>query len=252
MYKEYSPDIRLKHLIETYWVADGVVENSFLQRIMPDGCVDIIFDFWNNDGTGRLQTGIPELVGTKTSLFQFAYKPGHVQMLGIRFAPGAITALTRLPVYEITNESICLPLTETLLDAAFYERLPEMKQIEERIEYINRYFVGRLYKLYSPNRQIQYAVSLIRGSAGQMSVKQLASETCLCERHFERKFKADIGISPKIFSNITRFESARKYVRTLKDESLYSAAIACGYHDHSHMNKEFQRLGNISPSDLML
>lgn len=252
MYKEYLPDIRLRHLIETYWVADAIVDNPFSQRIMPDGCVDIIFDFQGNDGTGLLHTGLPELVGTKTSLFSFAYKPGRVQMMGIRFVPGGITALTRIPVYEITNDAIGLPLAETLLDTAFYERLPEIKDMRERIDYINTYFIFRLHKLYQPDMQVRHAISLVRINSGLLSAKQLAEEACLCQRHFERKFKAAIGITPKAFSNITRFQAARQYLRIHREESVFSAAITCGYHDHSHMNKEFQQLGGIAPSELFL
>lgn len=249
MYYEYLPDIRLSHLIETYWVADGMVEESFAQRILPDGCVDIIFDFGNNDGTGKLQTGLPELVGTMTSLLEISYKPGRVQMMGIRFAPGGITAFTNIPVFEFTNDNIELPLSETLFDKNFYEQLPDMKQMQERISYINRYFLARLHKFYIPDERIGHAVALIRNNNGQPAVKQIAEEVCLCERHFERKFKAAIGISPKMFSNVIRFRFAHQYIKAHTDESLFSVALSCGYHDLSHMNRDFRRFAGNSPSE---
>ncbi|NDV94957.1 helix-turn-helix domain-containing protein [Dysgonomonas sp. 521] len=245
MYKEYPPDLRLQHLIETYWVADGMIENAVTQRILPDGCVDIIFDF----GSHSVQTGLPKLVGTMTSLLEISYQPGRVQMMGIRFAPAGITAFTRMPVSMITNQNIELPLSETLFDNSFYERLPDMECMQERIRYINTYFLARMHKLYLPDRQIRHAVSLIQSNNGHLSVSKIAGEVCLSERQFERKFKTTIGISPKAFSNIMRFRSVRRYMASHSDESMYEIAIACGYHDHSHMNKEFQRLGSFSPSE---
>lgn len=249
VYKEYLPDVHLRHLIEIYWVADGIVESSFTQRILPEGCVDIVFSFQNE---GRKRRLLPELIGTKTSLFEFEYHPGRIQMLGIRFAPGAITTFMRIPVCQLTNDCIELALTETLLDFAFYDCLPEMTHMEERIDYINRYFIARLSSFYQPNLQIQYAVSLIRINPSGLSVRQLATEACLCERHFERKFKAIIGMPPKQFSNVIRFQTACRYLKKYPGESMFTAAIACGYHDHSHMNKEFQRLGGFSPSEWIL
>lgn len=186
-----------------------------------------------------------------TSLLEITYKPGQIQMMGIRFAPGGITTLTHIPIHEITNRNIELPLEETLFDSCFYERLPEIKQIEDRISYINHYFIERLYKLYIPDKQVTYAVSLIRSNNGQLSIRQLANEVCMSERHFERKFKTAIGISPKMFSNIMRFAFTRRYLNTHKEESLFDASIACGYHDLSHMNKEFRLLGGLSPSELL-
>jgi AraC-like DNA-binding protein len=251
MYKEYPPDLRLQHLIETYWVADGVIESPITHRILPDGCVDIIFDF-GSDNTVQHLTGLPMLVGTMTSLLEISYRLGHVQMMGIRFAPAGITAFTRMPVSGITNQNIELPLIETLLDKSFYERLPDMECMQERIAYINTYFLARLHKFYLPDRQIRHAVSLIQNNNGHLSVRKIAGEVCLSERQFERKFKTAIGISPKTFSNIMRFRSVRSYMETHSDKSMYEIAIACGYHDHSHMNKEFQRLGSISPSEYTL
>lgn len=248
MYKEYPPNLHLQHLIETYWVADGLIENAIAQRILPDGCVDIIFDF----GSHSVQTGLPKLVGTMTSLLEISYQPGRVRMMGIRFAPAGITAFTRIPISMITNQNIELPLTETLFDNSFYERLPDMESMQERIWYINTYFLARMHKLYLPDRQISYAVSLIQNNNGHLAVREIAGEVCLSERQFERKFKATIGISPKAFSNIMRFRSVRRYMETHPNESMYEIAIACGYHDHSHMNKEFQRLGSISPSEHMV
>lgn len=245
MYQEYPPDIRLSHLIETYWVADGLIEDSVSQRILPDGCVDVIFDFHSENGAV-----LPKLIGTMTSLLEIVYQPGRVQMMGIRFAPGGITAFTRMPVFEVTNRNVELSLTETLFSSSFYDSLPEITKIHERIAHLNRYLIALLPELYLPEKQIDYAVSLIQNAHGQLSVKQLAAKTCLCERHFERKFKAAIGISPKLFSNVMRFQFARRYMKTYKEDSLFSVSIACGYHDLSHMNKEFQRLGSMMPSDL--
>ncbi len=250
MYQEYLPDACLSHLIEVYWVADGRVEYPVQQRILPDGCVDIVFDFGYKNTSGKLQTGLPKLVGTMTSLIEFTYHPGQIQMMGIRFAPGGITAFTTIPIFEITNQDIDLPLSETLFDNSFYEQLPDMHCMQKRITYINQYFLKHLHKLYIPDRQIRHAVSFIQNSYGQLSVKRLAEESCLGERHFERRFKTAIGVSPKTFSNVIRFRSTLRYLETHPQESLFSASIACGYHDLSHMNKEFRRLGNISPSEL--
>lgn len=247
MYKEYPPDIRLQHLIDTYWVADGMIDAPITQGVMPDGCVDIIFDFGHRHYQGKS----PKLIGTMTSLLEVTYQAGQVQMMGIRFAPGGITAFTRMPIHEITNRNIDLPLSETLLDSSFYESLPDIALITERIAHINKYFIDRLHKLYTPDKQIMHAVSLIGNNHGQLSVKQLAGEVCLGERHFERKFKTAIGISPKTFSNVMRFEFTRHYLKRYTEESLFSASIACGYHDLSHMNKEFQILGRISPSEFL-
>ena len=109
----------------------------------------------------------------------------------------------------------------------------EMRSVEfadymrERINYLNRYFLTTLHKLYIPNKQIEYAVTMIQRNNGQLSVRQIAEEVYLCERHFERKFKSAVGLSPKTFSNVMRFNYTRQYIKSHKEESLFSTSIAC-------------------------
>lgn len=251
MYREYPPDIRLSHLIETYWVSDAMVSSASTQRILPDGCVDIIFNFANNDGTGRLLPFMPHVIGTITSFLDVSYYAGTVQMLGIRFCPNGITAFTRTPVYELTDKSVELALMETLFDKHFYEGLPEFQTMKERIVYIEGYLLGRLLNCFISEKRIDYAVEYIRKANGLVSVKQIAEKACLSERQLERRFKSAIGISPKTFSRIMKFKHTVDYLRCCPKDSLYMTALECGYFDHSHLIKDFKAFGGTLPNELI-
>jgi len=251
MYHEYPPDIRLRHLIETYWVSDVVVSSASVQRILPDGCVDIIFNFGSNDGTGRTYPYTSLIVGTITSYLDVTYFSGKTQMLGIRFRPVGITAFTRMPVYDLTNKTVELALTETLFENSLCERLPEFWTMKERIACIENYLISRLPYIFTPEKRIDYAVEYIRNENGQITVKQVADKVCLSERQLERTFKAAVGVSPKTFSRIVKFKHTIDYLRNCPQDSLYTAAIECGYFDHSHLIKDFKMLGGTQPNDLI-
>lgn len=251
MYHEYPPDIRLSHLIETYWVSDAVVSSASTQRILPDGCVDIIFNFASNDGTGRLRSFMPHVIGTITSFLDVSYYAGTVQMLGIRFRPNGITAFTRIPVFELTDKSVELALMETLFDSQFYERLPEFQTMKERIIYIESYLISQLPNFLATEERIDYVVKYIRKANGLVSVKQIAEEACLSERQLERRFKSAIGISPKTFSRIVKFKHTVDYLRCCPKDSLFTAALECGYFDHSHLTKDFKAFGGTLPNELI-
>lgn len=252
MYREYPPENRLQDLIETYWVSDSIVDSRSTHRILPDGCVDIIFNFTSNDGTGRLLPYIPHLVGTMTSYLDIAYSPGTVQMLGIRFHPAGITAFTRIPVYELTNKTTELVLTETLFEKSFYDRLPELSTMQERIAHIENYLIDRLQYLFIPEKRIGDAIEHISNGNGLTSIKQIAEQVCLSERQFERRFKTAVGISPKMFSRITKFKHTVNFIQAHQDDSLLSIAFDCGYFDHSHLIKDFREFGGTLPSQLLL
>ncbi len=251
MYREYLPDVRLQHLIETYWVSDGFLSEFYTQRFLPDGCVDMLFNFTDNDGKGHLFPYIPRIVGVMTSHLNISCFSGLIQMLGIRFRPNGITAFSRIPVFELTDRAIDIDLMDTLFEKSFYDRLPEFSKMEERIIFLDQYLVGRLNDYFMTEKRIDHALEFISRTKGLVSTKQVAAEICLSERQLERRFKTAIGVSPKMFSRIIRFKSTVKYLQTYPDESLYMTALECGYFDDSHLIKDFKEFGGDLPKELI-
>ncbi len=250
MYHEYLPDKRLQHLIETFWVSDTTVSSASVQRILPDGCVDIIFNIESNNGKGQPYNQLPYIVGTITTYLDVIFEPGKTQMLGIRFRPGGITAFTHMPVYELTNRTVELALTETLFEGAFYEQLSDFSTMAERIANIENYLLGKLPYVRSTEKRIDYTIEYILKANGLTSLRQMADIACLSERHLERQFKVSVGVAPKKFCRIVKFRHTLRYLRHWPQEGLYSAALECGYFDHSHLIKDFKEFGGSVPGEL--
>jgi AraC-like DNA-binding protein len=241
-YSEYNPDMQLTHWVETYWAASGFINSEDITKILPDGCVDIIFMF--DETKGSFYTG---LVGTMTAFLEIDYQ--SMQMFGIRFKPAGITAFTRIPVEEFTDRIVELALVETLFNKSFCEALAEKPSIAEIVAYTNNYLTSLLPCLYRSDRQIIRAADMIYLAKGQLPLAAVASDVCLCQRHFERKFKSAIGINPKLFAKIFRFKHALQYLKNCPHKDLLDVAIACGYYDHSHLIKDFKMLSGDAPTD---
>lgn len=250
MYIEYPADIRLQHLIDTYWVSDGILKDPVSQRILPDGCVDIIFNFSGDQTNGKVVPEAPRIIGTMTTVLQIHHQPGQVQMIGIRFRPGGITAFTRMPVHEITDKHIPLDVADTLFDPSFYNALFDIN-LNWRLHHIDHYLTAKLGQCFIPDNRILHAASLVKNSHGSMSMRKLAQEACLSERQFERKFKSAVGITPKYFSKVVRFQYARHFLKSHPQAPFDTVASCCGYHDRSHLHKDFCQLGQFTPSELL-
>jgi AraC-like DNA-binding protein len=244
LYKEYQPDALLSPYIETYWISDGFTGVGESHKVLPDGCVDIIFSF--NKTNDTFYAG---LIGTMTTFINVSY-PEPVQVFGIRFRPMGITAFTHVPVDEFTNNNVDLLSVDTLFHKSFYEPLPDMQSSEEIMRHTDNYLISRLPYLYHSDKQIIRAVDLIYLAKGQLSLSETASEVCLCQRHFERKFKSSIGISPKTFAKIIRFKHALRYLKSNPHKDLLTVAVECGYYDHTHLIKDFKILSGSTPDNI--
>jgi len=245
-YQEYSPDIRLTPWVENYWTSTDFIDVGNTPKIFPDGCTDIIFMI--DKAKGVSYAG---LFGTITSFIEVVYTE-NMQMFGIRFKPAGITAFTRVPVEEFTDKAVDLALVETLFNQSFRETIPEKQTAAEIIAYTNDYLIDRLSCIYQSDMQVIRSVELISRAKGQISLAKVASDVCLCQRHFERRFKSTIGISPKMFAKISRFKHALRCLKSTPYKDLLTVAVECGYYDHSHLIKEFKTFSGDAPTDLRI
>ena len=243
MYREHQPHISLSPFVDSYWTFTGFPVTGEPVVVFPDGCVDIIFRRDKDSGNFR-----PVIVGTMTSYIEVTSE--YAPSFGVRFKPTGITAFTRVPVEEFTNRNVALELIDTLFEKSFFEVLPEKKSVEELMAYMNYYLMGQRPYLYHPDKQIIRAVDFIHFSKGQLPLSKVASEICLGQRHFERKFKSKIGVSPKTFAKIIRFKHAMRCLQHYPDKDLLSVAIECGYYDHTHLIKDFKALSGNTPTSL--
>lgn len=245
MYTEYQPCVALTPYIETYWASNTKFGRQQTIRILPDGCVDIIFNLIEDNNNG-LKPFVPHLVGAMTVFSEVTYSR-QMRMIGIRFRPCGITAFTRVPISEFTDSRVDTHLFKSLFADFDCDRLMELLTEREQVGYINSYLLTKLKELYSVNKQIVRVTDYIRATRGTIPIRELMDDVCLSQRQFERQFKNLTGVNPKMFSTIIRFTYTKAYIKQNRDKSLYTIALDCGFFDHAHLIRDFKRLGGTLP-----
>jgi AraC-like DNA-binding protein len=239
-YLEIAPHPLLTDYIDAYWTVKGDSAESAAEKVLPDGCVDIIFntgsDCLTDNGTFNMRNEQAYLVGTMTR-FKESVMDNETSLLGIRFKPAAITSFfNSVPLNEIPNQTVELPGI-----ALFNFK----KVITNPVAYFNQYFINKLGK---PNHLVIQVIRTIRQRRGQIKVAELAKMHCTTVRQLERCFKEHIGTTTKDFIDFIRYKNVADIVKHRKsDQSLLSIALDCGYYDHAHLTNEFKRRCGTSP-----
>jgi AraC-like DNA-binding protein len=95
----------------------------------------------------------------------------------------------------------------------------------------------------------KYAIAQIVQSGGNVSLKELQQKLQLSERSLERKFKQTIGLSPKLFSRICRFQESLKQMRKTDYDKFSDIAYENNYADQSHFIRVFKEFTGFSPNE---
>ena len=160
------------------------------------------------------------------------------KLLGIRFKPAAFNVFYEYPsLHKLTDQTIEL---EKILS-------PDMEStIKYSTAYLDDFF---LHKLSQPKRSIFPIVADIQNNNGQLSVNALAEKYFTTIRQLERAFNQHMGISPKEFINLVRYQSTlHKIQHNTAGKSMLEIAFECGYYDHSHLTNEIKKYTGAAPS----
>ena len=253
MYKEYQPHEILAPYIDKYWVMEGTLEPEERIKILPDGCTDFIFNLDESanlaDQNGMKIGGMQAyFVGPMRAYSELQVCSEMIHLIGVRFTPCGLTVFTKIPMSEFTDQRVFLPDLDVLFNAGFAAILREKNTLKERLLIIERYLLFCLRCSGEVDKQVARAVGLMHQADGKIPVRELMEQVCLCQRHFERRFKHATGYTPKEYTRIVRFRRTMDVLRQVTRDNLFSVAIDCGYYDQSHLVKEFKRLSGSPPS----
>lgn len=171
----------------------------------------------------------------------------EILMIIVDFKPGALHRLTNIPFIEFANKDLD---AETILPPEFRnvnDRLSSTGSYEEMIGIIEAYFQALVKRSKKEFSIIDNLLSIISKDP-DYSIDWLSKTACLSRRQLERKFDERIGINPKTFLRIARFNQS--YWLHLKNPRLnwFQIAMSCGYTDYQHLSKEYLLFTNNTPA----
>lgn len=245
--ERYSPGEQLQPYISCYWTMASTIElkKPVLHRILPDGCMDIIFDLSEHS-----LAKTASIAGTMTKpLFDELRK--QICYIAIRFRPGGFPYFFDTPAFYLTDKVLPLETISANREHELIARLIETDDISERIKLLDRHFSNLLVRNNRDDPAVKIALSDILRHKGNIGISQLSKSIGRSQRQLRRKFEKWIGISPKSFSKIIRFQNTLRMLPSRSGSSLLYVALDAGYYDQSHFIHEFNSYSGLNPSDFL-
>jgi len=221
------------------------LDDPIQHRVIPDGCVDIIFDL--NVHSYKKAASI---VGTMTKPI-FAELKGRVNYLAIRFLPSGFLHFFNSPAYYFTDRIIPLEMISGKRERDLTEQLVIENPIHNKIKLLESYMENLLSANNTNDAVVKHAIYCILKNKGDIKIPELTTITSSSQRQLRRRFDRWIGVSPKAFCRIIRFQSILRTLPLSSKCNLLSIALDGGYYDQSHFIHEFNSYYGLNPTEFL-
>jgi len=252
-----APASRLTQYVRLYAHLGGAMGSASLDYPVPARATPLLeFQFgstnqvhWCNrpliEASQRVQ-----VVGLQTHRRVRLRFTGNIDTFIIFFQPRGLHRLFSVPMDELTDSH---HEARAVLDVGIEEladRLNEGQSFEQRVRIANAYFTRRCAGVGPPDR-VTHAAMAVLGRRGRIQVSVLAERACMSQRQFERRFTREIGLPPKLYARIARFESALESKALSRTESWTEITNRLGYFDQMHLIKDFREFSGEVPTNLI-
>ena len=196
---------------------------------------------------GRQQATAVTIFGQQAGRCDVELGPEFL-MVRVHLRPGALFRMLRVPLPFFAGDYCDAEPVLGRDVSEISERLNAARGYAEMIALVEGYLLSRTRSLQENAHAVDRAAeALTTRTPGRFSLDRLASQACMSPRHFNRVFTERVGVGPKLYSRLARFDRACRFKATHPHVDWLTVAIIFGYTDYQHLTKDFRQFTNTTP-----
>lgn len=249
------PSPPLDRFVAGYWYYEGLDVPHDRERVLPDGTAALMVNLspepralFDRDPPGR-QTDYRRawVSGTHTDYLEIDARRG-TSMIGVHFKPGGLAPFLAIPGTELHGR--VLELEDLLGSAAgeFRDALLEAPTPSAKFRRFEAFLARRAVGRLERPAAVSYAIDRLTRVPHVLTIDALVRELGMSHPHFLRQFASEVGLTPKRFCRLRRFQEVLGRIERRTKVDWADLACTCGYYDQSHFVNEFRAFSGLNPS----
>ena len=258
LYLSHKPQPPLSDFVEVLWLYQGYQTSHEKERLMPDGSVELVINLaedrirnYDARDPDRFKTIPGCVVSGPRSEFFVIDTVGQAAVVGVHFKPGGAFPFFRVPPGEMINQSVALECLWGNDSSLLRERLLAASAPQERLRILEGCLLQQLSRPLERHPVVSFALQQICRPLPPPSISQIVDRTGFSQRHFIQLFSDEVGLTPKLFSRVSRFQKVIRTAHPLAEINWIEVALGCGYYDQAHFIHDFQSFAGITPSEYL-
>jgi AraC-like DNA-binding protein len=251
----HQPCPALCEFVSWFWFYDGYNPAHRLERLMPDGtfelCINLrdevrhVYDRDKHQPVAAYRGAW--LSGTHARHIVIDSTPDS-SMMGVHFKPGGAAGVLGMSAGEMANRVVELDSVWGRAGLELREALLESPTPGAKFVVLESFLLRLAKGARGRSPAIRYALRRFATEPGVMSIGMVANELGLSHKHLIQRFRDEVGLTPKRFCRIQRFQSVLRAIEKQRGVEWADLACACGYFDQAHFIHEFSDFSGLNPS----
>jgi AraC-like DNA-binding protein len=171
--------------------------------------------------------------------------------LQINLTPIGARLLFRVPMDSLANRVVALDDIFGAEARRLTERLQEAPAWTRCFDILDEVIGKRVTSARAPNALVVRASHVLRATRGAASIARLARDLECSQRHLIAMFREEVGVTPKTYARIVRFDHAVKQLRGAEGVRWAEIADASGYYDQAHLIRDFHQFAGLTPGEFL-
>lgn len=247
MFDRVRPQGAFVDFIEWYWTSESEDREPSKKKIIPDGFPEVVFHYGDPYRIKLRDRWQPQgqcLLGGQLRKHFYLENTGRSGMFGITFKPAALSHLFGLQMNRYSHRVVSLSSVPGPWNSLIDE-IQRCNAARMRIEKTEA-FLSPFLKDIS-GEPVEKCLKILHQNHGTLTMSNLCSEVHITERQLQRLFGRYVGVSPKYYSRILRFNHIFSLIQGGK-VAWADVVFLSGYYDQSHFIRDFKIFTGEDPT----
>ncbi len=252
--KHHIPKYPLNLFIESFVYYKDYNPVHTVDRFLPDGNINVVIDLtdypkflYDNHTLKEIQSYRNVWFSGIRSRYITIPSGRDSEMFIINFHKGMAYPFVEIPLNELTDYVIDgeLVLTNEILNIR--EKLLGIADIDKKFRYTENILLNRYGSRLKIDSFINFAVNVIINDPGKSAMNEISNNCGYSQKHLIKIFKEHVGLTPKAFLKVIRFQKAVNSIEPDKLPDWSTVAFDCGYYDQPHFINDFKQFSGFTP-----
>jgi len=252
----HIPTFPLNRFVDHFIYYEGYNPEHSIDRFLPDGNTEIVIDFddgpqhiYDNETLKEIQACHHVWASGVRTEFITIPAGKHAAMFVISFRKGMAHPFFPVPMNEMADRVVDADLLWGDDFAFLREHLLEIRDIRFKFQAVEDFLLRHFKSRLVLNPAVDYALAAIIRQPDQISLARISQDIGYSQKHFIGMFKRQVGIAPKAYLKIIRFQKAISEIEERKKVSWTDISQDCGFYDQAHFINDFRFFSGFTPEE---